>query len=58
MDLLEHLATFKYIEGIEKRIPAAFEKSFQIRLSDEAGRDRGEAGFLDVNSEDKLSLSV
>ncbi|KAE9363027.1 hypothetical protein N431DRAFT_296842, partial [Stipitochalara longipes BDJ] len=35
VDILEHLATFKYIEGIENRIPnLLFEKGISIRLSD------------------------
>jgi hypothetical protein len=59
VDLLEHLATFKYIEGIDNRIPtASFEKSFTIHLSDRIGSDCGAAGLLDVNHADELSLTV
>lgn len=59
MDLLEHLATFKYIEGIENRIPTAvFEDSFRIHFSDGTGNDLGAAGLVDVNHEDELSLTV
>jgi hypothetical protein len=50
LDLLKHLATFKYVEGIGNRIPTAFfEGPFEIRPSDGTGRDRGAAGRLDVN---------
>ena len=59
MDLLEHLATFKYIEGIENRIPTAiFEDSFRIHFSDGTGHDLGAAGLVDVNHEDELSLTI
>jgi hypothetical protein len=59
VDLLEHLATFKYIEGIENRIPtASFEDSFRIHFSDGTGNNLGAAGLLDVKHEDQLSLTV
>jgi hypothetical protein len=56
---LEHLATFKYIEGIGKRSPtASVEESFAIHLSGGIGSDHGAAGLLDVNQEDQLNLIV
>jgi hypothetical protein len=56
--LLEHLATFKYIEGIENRIPnTSFQDSFRIHLTGGAGDDLG-AGLLGVNHEGELSLTV
>jgi hypothetical protein len=46
VDILEHLATFKYIEGIENRIPnLAFEKSISIRLSNHS-REISDASLL------------
>jgi Caspase domain len=59
VDLLEHLAAFKYIEGIENRIPTtSFEESFRIHLSDGIGSDLEAAGLLDVKHNDRLSLKV
>jgi hypothetical protein len=56
--LLEHLATFKYIEGIENRIPnTSFQNSFRIHINGGIGDDLG-AGLLDVNHEGELSLTV
>jgi hypothetical protein len=58
VDLLEHLATFKYIEGVENRIPnTSFQDSFRIHLSGGIGDDLG-AGLLDVSHEGELSLMV
>lgn len=56
--VLEHLATFKYFEGIENRSPSAsFEKSFTLNLSDAVGSNLETAGFLDVTHESELSLT-
>jgi hypothetical protein len=59
VEILEHLAAFKYFEGIENRISKApFEHSFTIHLSDAIGHDLEAAGFLNVNEDDVLSLTV
>jgi hypothetical protein len=59
LDLLEHLAAFKYIEGIENRIPTtSFEDSFKIRLSDGTGSDLEVAGLLDVKHNDELNFTI
>ncbi|OJJ84360.1 uncharacterized protein ASPGLDRAFT_327653 [Aspergillus glaucus CBS 516.65] len=59
MSLLEHLATFKYIEAIENRTPSSdFEESFEICLKSETGKDFGPIGIFEVNNEDTLSLSI
>jgi hypothetical protein len=58
VDLSEHLAKFKYIEGIENRIPhTSFQDSFRIHMNGGIGDDLG-AGLLDVNHEGELSLIV
>jgi len=55
LDVLEHLAAFKYVERIENRIPnVGFEHSFEIQLEPQVGDSR----FLDVNDEDKVRLTV
>jgi hypothetical protein len=59
MDILEHLATFKYFEAFENRMPSLFfEDSFTIHLSDATRNDLGTAGFLDVKHQDVLNLTV
>jgi hypothetical protein len=59
LDLLQHLAAFKYIEGIENRIPtASFTNSFEINLSDRNGKDLEAGDILNVSHEDELSLTV
>lgn len=59
VDILEHLATFKYFEGIDNRIPnVPFEDSFKLHLADEDARDLGETGMIDAKEEDVLSLTV
>jgi hypothetical protein len=59
VDVLEHLATFKYIEGIENRIPApSFDSLFTIQLSDPSGEIFDAAGVFDIKHNDKLSLVV
>jgi len=59
MGILEHLAAFKYFEGIENRISkASFEHSFTMHLSDAIGHDLEAAGSLDVNDDDVLTLTV
>lgn len=56
--VLEHLATFKYFEGIENRSPSAsFENSFELYLGDAVGSNMEVAGILDVKHESELSLT-
>lgn len=55
--VLEHLATFKYFEGMENRSPSAFfENPFAYYLSDAVGNKMEATGFLDVKHESELSL--
>lgn len=59
VDLLEHLATFKYIEGIINRIPqSSFEHSFEVHLNAGLGNDLKSEGFLEVKHDDFLTLTV
>lgn len=59
VNILEHLATFKYVEGIENRIPkVSFEQSFTIHLRDAVGNDVEAGGFLDINHGGELGLTV
>lgn len=59
VDILEHLATFKYFEGIDNRIPnVLFEESFELRLADTDAQDLTESGTVDVKEEDVLCLSI
>lgn len=59
IDILEHLATFKYFEGIDNRVPKmSFEHSFKLHLGNEGRRDLGEEGIIDVKHEDVLCLTV
>lgn len=59
MSILEHIATFKYIEAIENRTPCSdFERSFKICLESENRKGFGPISTLEVNNEDMLSLSI
>jgi len=59
MSILEHVATFKYIEGIENEAPKqSFEKSLKTCLSDTIGNDLQSGGVLDVKDGEKVVLTV
>lgn len=56
--ILEHLATFKYFEGIENRSPSAsFDNLFELDLSYAVGSNIEAAGFLDVKHESEMCLT-
>ncbi|KAJ5626994.1 hypothetical protein N7528_004421 [Penicillium herquei] len=59
IDLLEHISTFKYIEGIENKHPhPMFESSFDISLSDMFGNDCSQEGSLQVTHGDTVKLTI
>lgn len=59
MSVLEHVATFKYIEGIENQVPKkSFEQSLRICLRDSVGNNVRTGGVLDVHDGDKVVLTV
>ncbi|KAA6413074.1 MAG: hypothetical protein FRX48_02818 [Lasallia pustulata] len=59
VNILEHLATFKYVEGMENRIPkVSFEESFTIYLRDAVGNELEAGGFLDINHGGKMGLTL
>lgn len=59
MSILEHVATFKYIEGIENQASKqSFEQLLKVCLSDTVGNDLQSGGVLDVKDGDKVVLTV
>jgi hypothetical protein len=59
MDILEHIATFKYFTSIDNRVPSTpFKQSFPVRPQDKAGRDLGTQGVIDVGEDEELCLTI
>ncbi|KUJ10000.1 uncharacterized protein LY89DRAFT_267866 [Mollisia scopiformis] len=59
MDILEHVATFKYFANIDNRLPSIpFERSFKVRLHDKAGKELGLQGLIEVGEDDELCLTI
>ncbi|KAL2011082.1 hypothetical protein VTN00DRAFT_3800 [Thermoascus crustaceus] len=59
VDMLEHIAIFKFIEGIENKTPSApFEASFEMALLNSKWEDRTNDGVLTLTHGDCLSLTV
>ena len=59
INILEHMATFKYVEGIENRFhKAPFEQSFTVHLRDEVGNVLEEGGGLEVKDGAKVNMTV
>jgi hypothetical protein len=59
LNILEHLATFKYVEGIENQNPQRpFERSFTIYLEDERGNKAETGGLLTVKHSERVTITV
>jgi hypothetical protein len=59
MDILEHIATFKYFASILNRLPSTnFEKSFKLRIQDKSGKELGTEGVINVGEDDELCLTI
>ncbi len=59
MSILKHVATFKYIEGIENEaLKQSFEQSLKTCLSDTIDNDLQSEGVLDVKDDEKVVLTV
>ena len=59
LDILEHLATFKYIEGIENQNPQySFEQSFTIDLKDRCGNNIESDGLTTVKHGETVTITV
>lgn len=59
MDILEHVATFKYFASIENRIPSIlFEESFTICIRNKIGKELGTQGIINVGEDDELCLTI
>jgi hypothetical protein len=59
LDILEHIATFKYFESIENRLSSPlFEQSFTIHLSDKTGKGFETKGALSLGEDEELCLTI
>ena len=59
LNILEHITTFKYVEGIENRVlEAPFEQSFTVHLRDAAGSGLENWGALEVKDGARVSMTV